>query len=87
MRVAFSPWFSLTLHSGKPVQYLLRGMIMEYFMVIFNIFLCILNVFCAILTGAYAVRCFRNNNRVWFTLSLFICVLNIVAFYALISTF
>lgn len=31
MRVAFSPWFSLTLHSGKPVEYLLRGIIMEYF--------------------------------------------------------
>lgn len=87
MRVAFSPWFSLTLHSGKPVEYLLRGIIMEYFMVIFNIFLCILNVFYAILTGAYAVLCFRENNTVWCTLFTLVCVFNILAYYALISTF
>lgn len=60
---------------------------MEYFMVIFNIFLCILNVFCAILTGAYAVLCFRKNNAVWCTLSTLVCAFNILACYALISTF
>ena len=87
MRVAFSPWFSLTLHSGKPAEYLLRGIIVEYFMVIFNIFLCILNVFFAILTGAHAVRCFRKNDAVWCTLYTLVCVFNILACYMLISTF